>query len=139
MTASQHGAQPALPIARSAGPAPGDLEASRAARAALQAVWPLPDKVASLEAQNAIAYASNNHTEWFWSGVGGRQAFKMKEAAVCGQPPPRRTSMDLGPRRAPGRKVTGAPTSDKESVRGRFLLQRPEPERLQLCCQCGQN
>ena len=54
----------------------GDLEAGRAAVAALQAVWPLPDKEAGLEARNAIAYASNNHMEWFWRGVGGRQASK---------------------------------------------------------------
>ena len=53
-----------------------DLEASRAAVAALQAVWPLPYEVAGIEARNAIAYASNNHTEWFWRGVGGRQASK---------------------------------------------------------------
>ena len=44
--------------------------------AALQAVWPLPYEIAELEARNAIAYASNNHTEWFWRGVGGRQASK---------------------------------------------------------------
>jgi hypothetical protein len=49
-----------------------DLEASRAAVAALQAACPLPDKKAAQEAQNAIAYASVNDQEWFWSGVGER-------------------------------------------------------------------
>jgi hypothetical protein len=39
--------------------------------AALQAVWPIPAKEAGQEATNAIAYASSNHREWFWDGVGG--------------------------------------------------------------------
>ena len=40
--------------------------------AALQAVWPLPEREAGQEeATNAIAYAAE-HTKWFWSGVGGR-------------------------------------------------------------------
>ena len=59
---------------RSAGA--GDLEASRAAVATLQAVWPLPYEVAGIGARNAIAYASSNRTEWFWRGVGRRQASK---------------------------------------------------------------
>jgi hypothetical protein len=42
-----------------------------AAVAALQAVWPLPDKEAGLEATHAIAYAASHHAEWFWRGVGG--------------------------------------------------------------------
>jgi len=50
----------------------GDLESSRVAVAAMQAVWALSDKEAEIEARDAIAYASNNHTKWFWSGVGGR-------------------------------------------------------------------
>ena len=50
----------------------GDLVAWRAAVAALQAVWPLPEREAGQEATNAIAYASRNHTAWFWSGVGSR-------------------------------------------------------------------
>jgi hypothetical protein len=37
--------------------------------AALQAVWPLPARKAGQEATDAIAYASTNHTKWFWSGV----------------------------------------------------------------------
>ena len=48
----------------------GDLIAWRAAVAALQAVWPLPDREAGKEATNAIAYAASHHTKWFWSGVG---------------------------------------------------------------------
>ena len=50
----------------------GDLVAWRAAVAALQAVWPLPDREARQEATNAIAYAADQHTKWFWSGVGAR-------------------------------------------------------------------
>ena len=50
-----------------------DLAAWRAAVAALQAVWPLSDKEAGLEATNAIAYASSNHTAWFWDGVGDQR------------------------------------------------------------------
>jgi hypothetical protein len=41
---------------------------------ALQAVWPLPDKEAGLEATQAIAYASKHHSAWFWRGVGHRSA-----------------------------------------------------------------
>jgi hypothetical protein len=40
--------------------------------AALQAVWPLPDREAGQEATNAIAYAASHHTAWFWSGVESR-------------------------------------------------------------------
>ena len=50
----------------------GDLVAWRAAVAALQAVWPLPEREAGQEATNAIAYAADQHTKWFWSGVGAR-------------------------------------------------------------------
>jgi len=31
----------------------------------------LPAKEAGLEATDAIAYASSNHSKWFWDGVGG--------------------------------------------------------------------
>jgi hypothetical protein len=41
-----------------------------AAVAALQAVWPLPDKEAGQEATNAIAYAASQHPEWLWNRVG---------------------------------------------------------------------
>jgi hypothetical protein len=47
----------------------GDLIAWRAALMALQAVWPLPDREAGQQATNAIAYAADQHTKWFWSGV----------------------------------------------------------------------
>jgi hypothetical protein len=51
-----------------------DHEAHLAAVAALQAVWPgLTQKEASAEAVNAVAYASSNHTKWFWSGIGDPQ------------------------------------------------------------------
>jgi hypothetical protein len=46
-----------------------DHAALLAAMAALQAVWPLRAKEAGQEATNAIAYASSNHTKWFWDGV----------------------------------------------------------------------
>jgi len=46
-----------------------DHAAWLAAVAALLAVWPLPAKEAGQEATDAIAYASTNHTNWFWSGV----------------------------------------------------------------------
>jgi hypothetical protein len=49
-----------------------DHEAHLAAVAALQAVWPLPWKEASVEVGNAIAFASTDHGEWFWEGVGSR-------------------------------------------------------------------
>jgi hypothetical protein len=42
-----------------------------AAVAALQAVWPLPENEARLEATHSIAYASSYHAAWFWDGVGG--------------------------------------------------------------------
>jgi hypothetical protein len=42
-----------------------------AAIAALQAVWPLPEREAGLEATHAIAYASAHHTEWLWDDVHG--------------------------------------------------------------------
>jgi hypothetical protein len=48
-----------------------DHVARLAAVAALQAVWPLPDSEAGLEATHAIAFASTHHTDWFWDGVGG--------------------------------------------------------------------
>ena len=37
----------------------------------LIAVWPIPLDDAKREATHAIAYASANHREWFWDGVGG--------------------------------------------------------------------
>jgi hypothetical protein len=37
----------------------------------LQALWPLPEREAGLEATHAIAYASACHAEWLWDGVGG--------------------------------------------------------------------
>ena len=46
-----------------------DHAAWLAAVAALQAVWPLPAKEAGLEATNVIAYASSNHSKWFWGEV----------------------------------------------------------------------
>jgi hypothetical protein len=49
----------------------GDREAFRAAVAASQAVWPLPDKEAGFEARDAITYASKRHLAWIWRGVGG--------------------------------------------------------------------
>jgi hypothetical protein len=49
-----------------------DLEAHNAAVAALQAVWPLPDREAGIEATQAIAYASKHHSAWMWRGVGER-------------------------------------------------------------------
>ena len=51
----------------------GDHEAYRAAVAALREVSPgLALKDASIEAANAISYASTYHSEWFWSGVGSQ-------------------------------------------------------------------
>jgi hypothetical protein len=49
----------------------GHHSAWLAAVAALQAVWPLPDSEAGLEATQAIAYASMHHGAWLWEGVGG--------------------------------------------------------------------
>jgi hypothetical protein len=52
----------------------GDLEAFRVAVTALQAVWPLPDRQAAIEARIAITYASKRHLghlAWMWRGVGG--------------------------------------------------------------------
>jgi hypothetical protein len=49
-----------------------DLEAHHAALAALQAVWPMPDREAHLEVARAIYYASVEHRAWFWRGVGTR-------------------------------------------------------------------
>jgi hypothetical protein len=40
-----------------------------AAVAAVQEVLPLPWKEASVEAVNAIAYATRYHSEWFWQGA----------------------------------------------------------------------
>ena len=39
----------------------------------LIAVWPIPLDDAKREATHAIAYASANHREWFWDGVGGSE------------------------------------------------------------------
>ena len=44
----------------------GDHEAHEAAVAAVQSVLPLRCKEASAEAVNAVAYATRNHSEWFW-------------------------------------------------------------------------
>jgi hypothetical protein len=35
----------------------------------VQSVLPLPWKEASAEAVNAVAYATRNHSEWFWQGA----------------------------------------------------------------------
>ena len=43
-----------------------------AAVEALQAVWPLPLEDAKRETTHAIAYASSNHTAWFWASVGSQ-------------------------------------------------------------------
>ena len=45
-----------------------------AAVEALQAVWPLPLEDARRETTHAIAYASSQHTKWFWDGVSDWQA-----------------------------------------------------------------
>jgi len=44
-------------------------EAHEAAVVAVQEVLPLSWKEASVEAVNAIAYASRWYPEWFWRGV----------------------------------------------------------------------
>jgi hypothetical protein len=44
-------------------------EAHDAAVAAVQTVLPLAWKEASVEAANAIAYATRYHPEWFWRGA----------------------------------------------------------------------
>jgi hypothetical protein len=46
-----------------------DQDAHEAAVAAVQSVLPLPRKEASAEAVNAVAYATRNHSEWFWQGA----------------------------------------------------------------------
>jgi hypothetical protein len=46
-----------------------DQEAHEAAVAAVQTVLPLSWKEASVEAVNAIAYATRYHSEWFWKGA----------------------------------------------------------------------
>src|SRR5262245_21981850 len=46
-----------------------DQEAHEAAVAAVQAVLPLPWKDASVEAADAVAYATRHHPEWFWRGA----------------------------------------------------------------------
>jgi hypothetical protein len=51
----------------------GDLEAFRAALAALQMVWPLPDGEAAIEARTAITYASKRDFPWMWRGVRGKR------------------------------------------------------------------
>jgi hypothetical protein len=45
-----------------------DQEAHDAAVAAVQTVLPLSWKEASVEAVNAIAYATRYHSDWFWKG-----------------------------------------------------------------------
>jgi len=37
--------------------------------AAVQSVLPLPWKEASTEAVNAVAYATEYYSEWFWRGA----------------------------------------------------------------------
>jgi hypothetical protein len=44
-------------------------EAHEAAVAAVEAVLPLSWKEASVEAVNAIAYATRYHSGWFWQGA----------------------------------------------------------------------
>jgi hypothetical protein len=68
MSASRHGGWRAWPIVTSAGAS--DQEAHEAAVAAVQSVLSLPWKAASVEAVNAIAYASREHAVWFWRGIG---------------------------------------------------------------------
>jgi hypothetical protein len=46
-----------------------DQEAHEAAVAAVQQMLPLSWKEASVEAVNAIAYATRYHSEWFWQGA----------------------------------------------------------------------
>ena len=47
-----------------------DQEAHEAAVAAVQTVLPLLSwKEASVEAVNAVAYATREHPEWFWQGA----------------------------------------------------------------------
>jgi len=46
-----------------------DQEAHEAAVAAVQSVLSLPWKAASVEAVNAVSYATRNHPEWFWRGA----------------------------------------------------------------------
>jgi hypothetical protein len=46
-----------------------DQKAHEAAVAAVQTVLPLPWKEASVEAANAVAYATRYHPEWFWRGA----------------------------------------------------------------------
>jgi hypothetical protein len=46
-----------------------DQEAHLAAVAAVQTVLPLSRKEASVEAVNAIAYATKYYSEWFWKGA----------------------------------------------------------------------
>jgi hypothetical protein len=70
-SASRHGAQRASPTVRCGGLSQRIHEAWVAARSALLAVWPLPEKEAGQEATYAIAYASRFHTAWLWSDVTG--------------------------------------------------------------------
>jgi hypothetical protein len=46
-----------------------DQEAHEAAVATVLTVLPLPWKEASVEAVNAIAYATRYHSDWFWKGA----------------------------------------------------------------------
>jgi hypothetical protein len=46
-----------------------DVEAYRAALAALQAVWRLPENEARVEVAQAIAYAGKWHADWLWSAA----------------------------------------------------------------------
>jgi len=46
-----------------------DQQAHEAAVAAVQSVLPLACKEASVEAVNAMAYATRYHPDWFWRGA----------------------------------------------------------------------
>ena len=64
----------ARPIVSSAEPVRPTTRSWLAAVEALQAVWPLPLEDARRETTHAIAYASSQHTKWFWDGVSDWQA-----------------------------------------------------------------
>ena len=53
-----------------------DQQAHEAAVATVQSMWPVPFREASIEAINAVAYATRYHSEWVWQGLA-----KLKGAA----------------------------------------------------------
>jgi hypothetical protein len=55
-----------------------DEEAHEAAVAAVQTVLPLPWNEASVEAVNAVAYATRYHPEWFWKGAQHSEKWRAK-------------------------------------------------------------